>query len=44
MSLTAAVKTLKIDGRDLSGRQEETILDVARQHGIFIPRDRKSVG
>src|SRR5271169_6015502 len=32
------VKTLKIDGRDLSGRHEETILDVARQNGIFIPR------
>lgn len=38
MSLVAPVKTLKIDGRDLSGRQEETILDVARQNGIFIPR------
>ena len=34
----APVKTLRIDGRDLSGRQEETILDVARQNGIFIPR------
>ncbi len=38
MSPVAAVKTLKIDGRDFSGRQEETILDVARQNGIFIPR------
>jgi bidirectional [NiFe] hydrogenase diaphorase subunit len=38
MSSAAPVKTLKIDGRDLSGRQEETILDVARQNGIFIPR------
>ena len=38
MSPVAPVKTLKIDGRDLSGRQEETILDVARQNGIFIPR------
>ncbi len=38
MSPAAPVKTLKIDGRDLSGRQEETILDVARQNGIFIPR------
>jgi len=38
MRPVAPVKTLKIDGRDLSGRQEETILDVARQNGIFIPR------
>ena len=38
MRQAAPVKTLKIDGRDLSGRQEETILDVARQNGIFIPR------
>ena len=34
----APVKTLRIDGRDLSGRHDETILDVARQNGIFIPR------
>ncbi len=32
------IKTLKIDGRDVSARQEETILDVARQNNIFIPR------
>ena len=38
MRPVAPVKTLKIDGRDLSGRQEESILDVARQNGIFIPR------
>ena len=38
MSPTSSVKTLKIDGQDLSGRQEETILDVARQNGIFLPR------
>src|SRR5438045_7301256 len=38
VSPVATVKTLKIDGRDVSGRQEETILDVARQNGIFIPR------
>ena len=38
MRPVTAVKTLKIDGRDISGRQEETILDVARQNGIFIPR------
>ena len=38
MSPAASVKTLKIDNRDLSGRQDETILAVARQNGIFIPR------
>src|ERR1039457_7560618 len=38
MSPVPPVKTLRIDGRDLSGRQEEPILDVARQNGIFIPR------
>lgn len=30
------IKTLKIDGEDFSARQEETILDVAREHEIFI--------
>ncbi len=34
----ATVKTLKIDGQDVSARPEETILDVARQNNIFIPR------
>jgi bidirectional [NiFe] hydrogenase diaphorase subunit len=34
----ANVKTLKIDGRDFSAREHETILDVARENGIFIPR------
>jgi len=38
MSPTAGVKTLKIDGKDFSARPEETILDVARQNKIFIPR------
>jgi bidirectional [NiFe] hydrogenase diaphorase subunit len=38
MSPAAIVKTLKIDGRDCSARPEETILDVARQNNIFIPR------
>ena len=31
------IKTLKIDGKDFSARQDETILDVARQNKIFIP-------
>ena len=38
MSVPLNVKTLKIDGRDCSARADETILDVARQNGIFIPR------
>lgn len=37
-SPAASVKTLKIDGRDLSARADESILDVARQNGIHIPR------
>jgi bidirectional [NiFe] hydrogenase diaphorase subunit len=36
--IQANVKTLRIDGRDVSARQDETILDVARQNNIFIPR------
>jgi bidirectional [NiFe] hydrogenase diaphorase subunit len=31
------VKTLIIDGRDVAGREDQTILDVAREHGIPIP-------
>ncbi|MHB8841855.1 MAG: bidirectional hydrogenase complex protein HoxU [Candidatus Aquicultor sp.] len=31
------VKTLKIDGRDLAGREDQTILNVAREHHIRIP-------
>jgi bidirectional [NiFe] hydrogenase diaphorase subunit len=38
MSPGVSVKTLKIDGRDFSARPEETILDVARQNKILIPR------
>lgn len=34
----ATVKTLKVDGQDVSARPEETIFDVARQNNIFIPR------
>lgn len=33
----SVVVTFKIDDRDLSGSDDETILDVARQHGIYIP-------
>ena len=38
MSPSASVRTLKIDGRDCSARPDETILGVARENGIFIPR------
>ncbi len=38
MTPVANVKTLKINGRDFSARADETILDVARQNEIFIPR------
>ena len=31
------IKTLKIDGKDVSARADETILDVARENKIFIP-------
>lgn len=31
------IKTLKIDGHDYSGHEEETILDIARENDIYIP-------
>ena len=31
------VKTLQIDGRDVSAREDQTILEAAREHGIDIP-------
>ena len=31
------VKTFKIDGLDVSARENETILQVAQENGIFIP-------
>ncbi len=37
MNAAAGVKTLRIDERDFSARADETILEVARQNGIFIP-------
>ena len=37
MKIASSIKTLKIDDQDFSARQDETILDVARQNDIFIP-------
>jgi bidirectional [NiFe] hydrogenase diaphorase subunit len=33
----AGVKTLKIDGLDVSARADETIVEAARENGIAIP-------
>ncbi|HQK20964.1 MAG TPA: 2Fe-2S iron-sulfur cluster-binding protein, partial [Polyangiaceae bacterium] len=37
MSPKVRIKTLKIDGRDIGAREDETILQVARENGIQIP-------
>ena len=37
MSTAVDVKTLIIDGMDVSARQDQTVLDVARENNIFIP-------
>jgi bidirectional [NiFe] hydrogenase diaphorase subunit len=37
MSPVSAVKTLRVDGKDVSARAEQTILDAAREHQIEIP-------
>lgn len=37
MTTQTRVKTLVIDGRDISARETSTILEVAREEGIFIP-------
>ena len=31
------IKTLKIDGVDVGAREDETILELAQENGIFIP-------
>ncbi|HXN45541.1 MAG TPA: bidirectional hydrogenase complex protein HoxU [Bryobacteraceae bacterium] len=35
--MSTAIKTFVIDGRDVSATADQTILAVAREHGIFIP-------
>ncbi len=37
MAVRSRVKTLKIDGRDVSANEDETILEIARENNIFIP-------
>ncbi|MEW6234603.1 MAG: bidirectional hydrogenase complex protein HoxU [Candidatus Omnitrophota bacterium] len=37
MTQTVKIITLKIDDKDISARENETILEVARENGIFIP-------
>ncbi len=36
-AVTTRIKTLKIDDQDVSAREGDTVLDVARENGIFIP-------
>ena len=31
------IKTLKIDGKDIGARENQTILEVALENGIYIP-------
>jgi bidirectional [NiFe] hydrogenase diaphorase subunit len=35
--MSTKIKTLQIDGRDVTATADQTILDVARENGIFIP-------
>lgn len=37
MSPNVRIKTLKIDGKDVSAHEDQTILSVARENDIFIP-------
>jgi bidirectional [NiFe] hydrogenase diaphorase subunit len=37
MTVSERVKTLVIDGRDVSARESQTVLEVAREQDIFIP-------
>ena len=37
MSAAIDIKTLVIDGQDVSARADQTVLEVARENGIFIP-------
>ena len=35
--MTMRIRTLRIDGRDVGAREDETILEISRQNGIDIP-------
>ncbi len=35
--MSTVIKTLVIDGQDVSARADQTVLEVAREHDIFIP-------
>ncbi|MGE5647340.1 MAG: bidirectional hydrogenase complex protein HoxU [Acidobacteriota bacterium] len=35
--MNATIRTLTIDGKDVSARGDQTLLEVARENGIFIP-------
>ena len=37
MSSSTHIKTFTIDGNNVSARENETVLQVARDNGIFIP-------
>ena len=37
MVTRSRIKTLKIDGKNVGGREDETILELARENGIPIP-------
>lgn len=37
MATRSRIKTLKLDGRDISAHEDQTVLDLARENGIFIP-------
>lgn len=37
MDKTVRIKTLKIDGKDVSARGDQTVLEVAREHDVYIP-------
>jgi len=36
-TVSVDVKTLQINGENVSARADQTILEVARENGIFIP-------
>lgn len=37
MTVRARTRTLKIDGRDIAAHEDQTILELAQENGIFIP-------